>query len=164
MSLSKSTASFYLHPRSLLLKLPNYRPPIDLVHRRQPKHPYSTPSPNDRFVVCKHKYYFGDSWNFKYTRIPDDGRFGKVVDGEFAWWDLCFFGSWEIVRRIDVEAKNVGSSSLLVQSDSVFLCRFSGLIQFVLSGHYMWRFFLHLVCLKWSYQRFPVATALLSSG
>ena len=49
---------------------------------------------DDRFVVYirTHLPFWRLHSNLKYRRILDDGRFGKVVDGDFAWWTYASLG------------------------------------------------------------------------
>ena len=108
-----TTKCFFLTPkllasRRLLPKLANYRSPlflpISLVHGRQASPPLNQrkwlhrnirhiitslqvprpPIPSRSIIKLCKTYAILEINFFKYTRIIDDGRFGIVVDGEYA--------------------------------------------------------------------------------
>ena len=49
------------------------------------------------------------------SKILNDGRFGKVVDGEFAWWDFAWLGM-EILLDRSISSKQKMSSTPLLFS------------------------------------------------
>ena len=49
------------------------------------------------------------------SKILNDGRFGKVVDGEFAWWDFAWLGV-EILLDRSISSKQKMSSTPLLFS------------------------------------------------
>ena len=157
LSNSESTISFDSHPRRPIPKLANYRPPLFLLvtqiatvsHSQSTKstppkyspHLYSTPSSPTLSRNMQGLFKRLNS-NLKCTGISDDGRFGN---GEYAW-DIAWWGVWRVLRRIYVEAKNVGClQSLSPWSfcfNPFFWSRLSGLLR-LQRDHHMWSLFRH---------------------
>ena len=84
---------------------------------------------DDRFVVYirTHLPFWRLRSNLKYRRILDDGRFGKVVDGDFAWWTYASLGVERLSDGSVLIQKRrmwaVFNPSLLVYSVSTFFCQ-----------------------------------------